>query len=271
MRVGLGGALALVALFSVVGPGPASALELFFERTFAAPGPTPFDGIEGLTFDQDAGDLIATYRDPDLRLFSTDGDFLGTITLDPDVVVPDGLHAIPGGNVLSTDGDEVEDFVRSTGAPGGLSFLSVVTDLEGITFDPTSGLIWGVSESLSRLASFQQDGTLVSEFSTAVLGFPGPQGIGFDPVTGALLVVEDDFDNLYLLSTAGVVLDQFDLTALSGISNVEGVTIDPATRTIYASGEIGDDATIAVFTLVPEPSTALLVMAGLLALGRRRA
>ena len=146
-----------------------------------------------------------------------------------------------------------------------------MADLEGITFDPSSGLIWAVSEAQSRVASFQQDGTLVSEFSTAVLGFLDPQGIGFDPVTGALPVVEDDFDNLYLLSTAGDVLDQFDLNALSGLTNVEGVTIDPTTRTIFASGEIGADAVVAVFTLVPEPSTALLVMAGLVALARRRA
>ncbi len=251
-------------------PRGAGALELVYERSFDLPGESQLSGIEGMTLDSSSGDLILSSGVPRLERITTDGDYVGPILLDSDAVVaPDGLQARSGGRILSGNMALVSEFEGATGeaAAGGISLELApgFTDIEGITFDPVTETIWVVANTEARVASYSTTGAFLSEFSTSGIGVE-PHGVVFDPVTGNLLIVEDESNSLHVVTLSGAELDDFDLSALASLSNVEAVTLDPETRTVYAGG----NTTVAVFTLVPEPATGLLVVVGLAALARAR-
>lgn len=249
------------------------------------------DELSGVTYNWDNGRLYAV-EDEGLRIFEFDkfGNYLSSMQLLNAGTDPEGITYLGGGQFLVAE-ERIQDMYRVSYTAGGsvnrtgLPTFSVGATvgnigLEGISYDPISGSVFGVKEK-----------TLQAIYTIAGLDFPTMTGgvvSSIAPSLGLLdlsdvqnlstvpsLVGTGDQNNLLILSqesnlllevdAAGNILSQFDLSGF-GSGSIEGVTIDE-NGTIYL---VSEDPKMFILN-VPEPSAfALLALGGLLTFARRR-
>jgi DNA-binding beta-propeller fold protein YncE len=174
-----------------------------------------------------------------------------------------GIDVLPGGNVAVVDEMDLSmteytpagGFVATSLLPAGNAPSGVVFHEDSLSFFNADRL----SESIYEFA----DETLLGVVDTSGIPSTAPKGIDFDPVTGNLYVVDDVSGMLYEIALSGVPVSEWDLVALTGFFDPEGVAYDPATHSFYVSFD--DDNTVAV--LIPEPNTALSRLCGFALLG----
>lgn len=250
------------------------------------------DELSGVTYNWDNGRLYAV-EDEGLRIFEFDknGVFLSSMQLLNAGTDPEGITYIGGGQFLVAE-ERIQDMYRiSYTAGGSLNRAGLPTfsvgptvgniGLEGISYDPISGNIFGVKEkttqgiyTISGLNFTTMTGGSVASNAppTGLLDLSDVQNLS----TVSALVGSGDQNNLLILSqesnlllevdSAGNILSQFNLAGL-GSTSIEGVTVDE-NGTIYL---VSEDPFMFILN-VPEPSAfALLALGGgLLAVRRRR-
>jgi uncharacterized protein YjiK len=137
----------------------------------------------------------------------------------------------PGGDgVLNTNDDTITTFSTS-------AFSSM--DPEGLDYDPGSGHLFigdGTNHEIYRVnpgadrifnglpASGGDD--IVTHFDTAVLGIRVPDGVDYDPVSGNLVMISNNENRLYAVSTAGTLVQTFDISAANALQ-LGGVQLAP--------------------------------------------
>jgi len=249
------------------------------------------DELSGVTYNWDNGRLYAV-EDEGLRIFEFDkfGNYLSSMQLLNAGTDPEGITYIGGGQFLVAE-ERIQDMYRISYTAGGslnrtgLPTFSVGATvgnvgLEGISYDPISGTVFGAKEktpqgiySVTGLDLPTMTGGVVSMYtpSFGTLDLADVQVLS----TVSALVGSGDQNNLLVLSQeskllmevdqAGNILSQLDLTSL-GSASIEGVTVDE-NGTIYL---VSEDPKMFILN-VPEPSTMALVVlgGGLLALRRR--
>jgi len=250
------------------------------------PGNTEASGV---TYSKD-NDRLYIVEDEGLTLYETDirGNVLSTMTMSGFADV-EGITFIGNGQFLLVE-ERLQDVYKITYTPGGtlrratLPFFSFGgeagnTGLEGVSYDPITGRIIGVKEKIAQalytaninlgtmggtvsgfdpgLSSTLQDLADVQSLAT-VLSLRGT------PDESNLIVISQESAALVEIDRAGAILGRLDFTGLS--ASAEGVTIDQD-GTIYV---VSEDPKLFIFKPVPEPSCALLAVAGLAFAGRRR-
>jgi uncharacterized protein YjiK len=250
------------------------------------PGNTEASGV---TYNKDNNRLYIV-EDEGLTLYETDtrGNVLSTMTMSGFADV-EGITYIGNGQFLLVE-ERVQDIFKITYTPGGtlrratLPFFSFGPEvgnvgLEGVSYDPVTGRIIGVKEKIAQALYFA-DVNLATMGGT-VTGFdPGlsstlqdladVQSLGTvlslqgTADAANLLVISQESSRLVEINRAGTILGQFDFTGFS--TSAEGVTIDQD-GTIYV---VSEDPKLFIFKPVPEPSCAVLVVAGLAIVRRRR-
>jgi uncharacterized protein YjiK len=250
------------------------------------PGNTEASGV---AYSKD-NDRLYIVEDEGLTLYETDtrGNVLSTMTMSGFADV-EGITSIGNGQFLLVE-ERLQDVYKITYTPGGtlrratLPFFSFGgevgnTGLEGVSYDPVTGRIIGVKEKIAQalytadinlgtmagtvsgfdpgLSSTLQDLADVQSLAT-VLSLRGT------PDESNLIVISQESAALVEIDRAGAILGRLDFTGLS--ATAEGVTIDQD-GTIYV---VSEDPKLFIFKPVPEPSSAVLVVAGLAFAGRRR-
>ncbi len=171
----------------------------------------------------------------------------------------------------------------------GFSFSTTVGNigLEGITYDPLTDSLWGVKEK--QLRAIYQMTNITGSGSSVVTTNPFPLTninlVDFSDiysVAGSIafaggtdqenfLLLSQESNSLIEIDRAGNVLSSISLAFL-GRNTIEGVTMDDEGN-IYLTAEedgAGTTSVLYVFSRVPEPSTSLLGMIGLMAMIARR-
>jgi uncharacterized protein YjiK len=250
------------------------------------------DELSGVTYNWDNGRLYAV-EDEGLRIFEFDtaGNYLSSMQLQNAGTDPEGITYIGGGQFLVAE-VRIQDIYRITYTAGGtLNRTGLPTfdvgatvgniGLEGISYDPISGKVYGAKEktpqgiyTISGLNLATMTGGSVSMLtpSLGTLDLSDVQVLS----TVSALVGSGDQSNLLVLSQesnlllevdqAGNILSQLNLAGFDS-SSIEGVTID-ANGTIYL---VSEDPKMFILN-VPEPTAVALVMlgGGLMALRLRK-
>jgi chitodextrinase len=232
-----------------------TALE--FSNSFTAPSPNgiAFDAFDGTLYTVDGTQGEVCHLTPAGLVI---GCFAHT-----QPGLPMGIDVLPGGNVAVVDEMDLSmteytpagAFVATSLLPAGNAPSGVVFHEDSLSFFNADRL----SESIYEFA----DETLLGVVDTSGIPSTAPKGIDFDPVTGNLYVVDDVSGMLYEIALSGIPVSEWDLVALTGFFDPEGVAYDPATHSFYVSFD--DDNTVAV--LIPEPNTALSRLCGFALLG----
>lgn len=253
------------------------------------------DELSGVTYNWDNGRLY-TVEDEGMRIFEFDkfGNYLSSMQLLNAGTDPEGITYIGGGQFLVAE-ERIQDMYRiSYTAGGSLNRVGLPTfsvgatvgniGLEGISYDPISGSVFGVKEktpqgiyTIAGLNFPTMTGGLVSSItpSLGVLDLSDVQILSTVPSlvgTGDqnnLLVLSQESNMLFEVDLAGNILSQLDLGTNGlalGSASIEGVTIDE-NGTIYL---VSEDPHMFILN-VPEPSALALVAVGsLLTFARRR-
>jgi len=251
------------------------------------------DELSGVTYNGDNGRLYVVEDEAQaVYEFDKTGAHLSTMTITGGAGTDtEGVTYIGGGQFLMAE-ERTQNIYRFSYTAGG-SFaraglpafnvgpLTNNTGLEGISYDPISGTVFGLKEkspqlvyTVSGLDLASMTGGSVSAFvpSLGTLDLSDVQVLSTVPSlfgTGDqnnLLVLSQESDLLLEIDQAGNILSQLDLSSL-GSDSIEGVTIDEY-GTIYL---VSEDPKMFIFN-VPEPSTAALIALGgaLVAVRRRR-
>lgn len=253
------------------------------------------DELSGITYNPDNGRLYAV-EDEGFRIFefNKSGAFLSSMQLLNAGTDPEGITYIGGGQFLVAE-ERIQDIYRITYTAGGvvsrpgLPTFSVGdtvgnVGVEGISYDPISGKVFGVKEktpqaiyTITGLDLPSMTGGVVTSIAPA-LGLSDLSDVQILSTVPALvgtgdqnnlLVLSQESNKLLEVDQAGNILSQIDLGVLGlnlGSTAIEGVTIDE-NGTIYL---VSEDPKMFILN-VPEPSTLALVGLGgaLLALRRR--
>ena len=172
-----------------------------------------------------------------------------------------GISALPNGNLLLTDGlsgriTEVDPETEALAVDGidftnndfGLLFSGFSASISGLVYNANTETIFATEFFGSTILEFDpSDGAVIRSYDlgglTPIPLFP--QGITYDPVSGNYFVAGDsDSNNTIYEFTLSVDGEDNGVVSFVGSTNVgvetgivdpEGLTIDPATRTLYAS------------------------------------
>ncbi len=251
--------------------------------TFVKAFPVP-DG-EGVAFDPATGYVVLTNVNS-LEFYDvTTGTLQSTVPVADAVAGGGTLRAVatlPNGNFLVSDSsaDRVYE-VDGTGATvgGGIDFLTLDPQLDprGIAILSSNRFFIG-DQDTDQITEYDAAGTMLGlQFGDAAIG--DCEGLGLSPFGNSLFVADDGTpDQLVEFDLAGNLLGTHDLLALglTGDIDPEGIAADPATGRLFVSNDSGQPQ-VAIFQVVPEPSTFALAALALLALGfsawrrRRRA
>ncbi|BAY24263.1 hypothetical protein NIES2100_40570 [Calothrix sp. NIES-2100] len=119
-------------------------------------------------------------------------------------------------------------------------------DPEGIAFGPkqiingterqTLFVLDGVNAEVYQVTT---DGTLVSHFDTAGLGFLDPEGIDYDPLSGSIYLIGEPINTIAEVSISGSLIQSLNISG-PGLRKPAGLTIAPTsnnsnTRSIYVA------------------------------------
>lgn len=245
---------------------PATAASLRFEGSFPTGALVPpflghaFDP-DGIAHDPVTGNLfLVDSFEPRVVVVTPGGAFVSTFVPDPplpQLIGPEGIDVVSEGGVQLSDavvtsllrfdasGTFLDGFFIGTAAPSPTA----------VAEDPTTGG-WFVSDDSPTGGSIRRldaAGTLLVSIPTGLFGTHEPEGVDYDPVTGDVFFVSDDTAEMYRITTAGALVEQWDLAALTGFEDPEGIAIDAETRTIWVAFD--NDARVGRFTL-PEPGQA---------------
>lgn len=226
---------ALVPLGAIPAAPPAPAAELVALRSFAMPGPA------GLAFDSALCALWVVNETPEVALVDPWGNEIRRVTSELRRI--DAI-AVAGDHLLLAEGNGTYQRVERDGTPLAPPWRlsSLLPDPDGLFFDVETQDYWVTDDTIAQLLRIDTDG-VVAERLMGLHQTPRlaePQGITRDPVTGNLLVVDDaeGTDSLFEFSAEGR------LTAVIGLAafgpDAEGVTLDPASRTLYVAFDDGD-------------------------------
>lgn len=256
----------------------------------------PFnDELSGVTYNWDNGRLYVVEDEAQaIYEFDKNGTYLSAMTIAGGAGTdPEGITYVGGGQFLVAE-ERIQDMYRiSYTAGGSLNRAGLPTfsvggtvgnvGLEGISFDPISGNVYGVKEktlqeiyTIAGLDLPSMTGGTVSSIlpSLGLLDLSDVQILSTVPSlvgTGHqnnLLVLSQESNLLLEVDLAGNILSQLDLGASGlalGSTSIEGVTIDE-NGTIYL---VSEDPKMFILN-VPEPSTAALIALGGALLGFRR-
>ena len=210
---------------------------------------------EALIFDADAGELVIG-TGPSMFRIETDGTVVSSAELCPGESCIEGFALRPdNGNLLViNDGSptRIREFTLA-GVPvtdAGAIDLSIddFSNAEGIVVHPTRDTIF-IADDDGFLAEIEFDGTIINQVASADLlgGFAQPSGITVDASTGNLIVVSDNGVSGGMIAELRpdfTLLDRqliMDLTVSigGGLSDADGVSIDPDTRDVYIAIEAG--------------------------------
>jgi uncharacterized protein YjiK len=249
------------------------------------------DELSGVTYNWDNGRLYAV-EDEGLRIFEFDkfGNYLSSMQLLNAGTDPEGITYIGGGEFLVAE-ERIQDMYRISYTAGGslnragLPTFSVGATvgnvgLEGISYDPISGSVFGVKEktpqaiyTIAGLDFPTMTGGVVGSIASSLglLDLSDVQNLSTVPSligTGDqnnLLILSQESNLLLEVDSSGTILSQFDLSGF-GSGSIEGVTIDE-NGTIYL---VSEDPKMFILN-VPEPSAfALMALGGALLAGARR-
>jgi DNA-binding beta-propeller fold protein YncE len=268
-----------------------------FVSTFVPSGSGGLSFPLGGTFGPD-GNLYVSSSDNErvIRYNGTTGSLIGTFV--PSVDDPAGLAFGPDGNLYvasSSSPGELSRFNGVTGAQVGTSFGSAqLSNPEGLTFGPDGNLYVAGGDTSSVLRFNPTTGAFINAFvAPGSGGLLSARGVAFG-ADGNLYVTS--FGNSQILrynGTTGALLGTFVAAGTGGLSLPRGLTFGPdgnlyvgnfSTGDILrfngstgafidafipaGSGGLGGPTFLAFFTptAVPEPSSWLLLLAGLIGL-----
>jgi len=260
-------------------------------------GSLPFnDELSGVTYNWDNGRLYAVEDEAEaVYEFDKNGTYLSVMTITGGANTDtEGVTYIGGGQFLMAE-ERAQNIYRFTYTAGGslaraglptfnVGLATNNTGLEGISYDPISGNVFGLKEKTPQLvytvsgldlpsmtggsvAAFVPNlGTLDLSDVQVLATVPSLVGTGDQ---NNLLVLSQESNRLLEVDLAGNILSQLDLGTSGlalGSTSIEGVTIDE-NGTIYL---VSEDPKMFILN-VPEPSTAALIALGgaLLAFRRR--
>lgn len=283
-------ALAAGVMLSATAAAQVTSIDLsnyVLQRTFALPLPAAAEA-SAITYNWDTGTLFVLGDEGTALVEVTrSGTFVSQMAL-TGFNDTEGLTYIGGGQFVIAE-ERLQDAYRLAYAAGGTadraslpvaSFGPTIGNIgiEGISYDPASGSYFAVKEKDPQ-AAYQAslaftipptDASPTSLFDPVSLGLLDLSDIAVlttvPTLTAAqqlnLLIYSQESAKLVHSTRTGTVLSSF---ALTGVTDAEGVTIDPD-GIIYIAGE-----TPAVYVLapVPEPTTWLVLAAGLGALALR--
>ena len=171
---------------------------------------------------------------------------------------PTGVSYNPAdGHIFYSDDSKRRIFEVAPGNDGVLgtsdditTSISVSTfagrDPEDVSYDALNRRLWiidGLNAEVYQVqpgANNKFDGVppdgddVLTQFDTRSIGIIDPEGIYFDPATGNLILSSSDTTKLYEVSTAGVLLRTFDISAANAVK-VAGVTMAPSSTTVGAT------------------------------------
>ena len=257
--------LLLAAL--VFGAEPSGAAELTFQGSFATTGLVPaflghFFDPDGVAHDPVTGNLfLIDSFEPRVVQVTPSGAFVSTFA----PLVPgsaEGIDVLPSGNlaVCEETMTTLSHYTQAGGFVGSISLLAGAPSPTGVAFDPTTGHYFvsddeGGAPSIRRVDA---TGALLASIPTPPFGTFEPEGVDFDPASGHLFFVSDDTAGLYRITTAGALVDSWNLATIGGLQDPEGVAYDGSTATVWVASD--GDAQVGRFT-VPEPAGPTLATA----------
>jgi DNA-binding beta-propeller fold protein YncE len=236
----------------------AHAGTLSFAGSFVPPAfaGDPNAGGQGIAFDPASGHLFLANEGgggSTVLEMLVDGSLVNTIVIGAGQVA--GIDVLPIGHLLAGDGggtargafEYLQDGTQVP-APTGieLDLAPVTTDVKGIAFHPGRNTLFVADDDATSLREIALDGSLLGSIVTSSLdaAFLEPEGIAVNPATGRLLVVNDGGSErrLWDVDPAGTLVASYPLGGPSGYQDpngaaldAEGVTIDPATGTLYVA------------------------------------
>ena len=226
---------------------------------------------DDLVFDPQSGNLfvVQNYRVSEqpqiitwkVSQFTPSGQLVSSFTSN-ELGNATGISLLPNGNLLlvSTRSTRVAEFTKKGElVGGGFDFTSNGIFVAGqrsifsIFYKPETDTVLALDSRTRRYFDFNREGQIVnttdftSSFTAA--GATGRfAGITRDPLTGNFIITDDETDaatgdnRLYEVTPSGQILANIDLVAATGgIVDPEGVTIDPATRTLYVAFDNDDE------------------------------
>lgn len=131
--------------------------------------------------------------------------------------------------VSNDDRGEIVQYQRVDNGKGGFELVAEVAtslsqwsqvsgllDLEDITVDPLTGVLWGVVGEEAVVVAFSTTSGFELARTFSVGGWiNNPEGIVVDPVGGHLLLVSSKDDKLVEVSTEGVLVAEYSLSGLT--------------------------------------------------------
>ena len=226
--------------------GDAEGISLMLERIFH------FGSASGIDFNPVSGNLFiadgigqkvdifeVTPLGEAVSSFSTTG--LGNVQ---------GLTFLPNGNLLlpfQGAHATIREYTTTGVAVGtGVNFPTApdAIDIDGIAYNSLTNTIFAANDDGSTIYEYSLSGLLLSSFRTTdtVARFRDPEGLTINPSNGNLIIASDGdlhpiqpsgSSSLYELTATGLLVNAVQMPALSGLGDPEGVTIDPATRTMF--------------------------------------
>ena len=181
---------------------------------------------QGLTYHPGRDSIFVLSENGRVVELDLDGSVIQSFALDFQVVGGGISYDPVSGNLLVT----TELIIYEIGATGGASsiFLDLTSDLtdsQGIAVHPQGGNLWIADDMNDEVVEFTRSGGVVSSFDTDLIlaSFDEPTGLAF--LEGDLLITDDleGTQKLYLVSTAGVLIQEAADTTAFGMNDPEGV------------------------------------------------
>ena len=253
--------LALFAAAILMAPSPATAaVKLSLEKSFGSSADgIVFDPMTQSIFriDSELLSVNPSVIEWSVTEYSLEGEPLNNFTSE---VIGAGLGGsrLPNGNILILNakfGKIIEMTPYGELVSGGVNItseaLAVVgshAQSRGMAYYPQTDTIF-VLDSGKIIKEVDTSGNIVSQIDLtgSLPGNTCPQGLTIDTATGNFLVGDQSpkercagTNSLYEVTPSGELVSTTDVEALSGFGDLEALSIDPATNTLYAGFD--DDA-----------------------------
>jgi len=242
---------------------PTGADELTFEGSFStaalvAPFMDHAFDPDGIAHDPATGNLfLIDSFEPRVVEVTAAGAFVSTFVPFADRFT-EGIDVLPSGNLAICEETfgTIATFTQAGALLGEIAVGGTSPSPSGVAHDGAGGYYvsddgFG-AENIRHLAAA---GAVLASIPTQPFDTVEPEGVDFDLASGHIFFVSDDTATLCRITAAGALVDSWDLAALSGLVDSEGVAIDAASSTIWVAFD--NDAQVGRFT-IPEPAPTLL-------------